>query len=191
MSHSPSVSLFRISVRHFAKRGIYRGRKRKLRHSKPGLPRGDKPRVDTSKTRTLSGSPWGPPRYPIPRVQETSVEFAQNVNSLSRLVQSKLQCLGVSVSHYSHASKAAIERMDAYWSAIAQSTPYLHLYQLIVVEDILGYSRDIGSRNTLWIPSDFTVKELIAYLSSECINDPKLAEVSKCKILKMSKMFFF
>merc|ERR1719464_2100114 len=69
--------------------------------------------------------------------------------------------------------------MDKYWAAILDSSPYLYLYQIVIVEDILGYSRDIGSRNTLWIPSDFTVKELMAYLSSECINDPKLAEIRR------------
>ena len=72
-----------------------------------------------------------------------------------------------------------MERLDTYSPHIAQSSPYLHLYQLIIVEDILGYSRDIGSRNTLWIPSDFTVKELIKYLQTECINDPKLCEIRR------------
>ena len=69
--------------------------------------------------------------------------------------------------------------MDRYWSEIAKCSAYLHLYQLIVVDDLLGYSRDIGSRNTLWIPSDFTVKELISFLKTECLNDPKLSEIRR------------
>lgn len=69
--------------------------------------------------------------------------------------------------------------MDKYAPEIAASSAYLHLYQLIIVDDILGYSRDIGSRNTLWIPNDFTVKELINYLKDECINDPKLCEIRR------------
>lgn len=98
-------ALYTLSTRHFAKRGIYRGRRRKLRQSKPGLPRGDKPRIDDSPTRTLTASPWGPPRYPVPRVQESSVEFAQNLNSLCRIVQSKIQCLGLAVASYDHSAK--------------------------------------------------------------------------------------
>ena len=94
-----------ISIRKFAKRGIYRGRKRKLRWSKPGLPRGDKPRIDISPTRTLTANPWGPPRYPIPRVEQTSVEFAQNLHSLCSIIQSKIQCLNITVSSFNHASK--------------------------------------------------------------------------------------
>ena len=66
-----------------------------------------------------------------------------------------------------------------YSIGISQCTPYLYLYQLIIVDDILGYSRDMGSRNTLWIPNDFTVKELIKYLKEECISDPKLAEIRR------------
>ena len=69
--------------------------------------------------------------------------------------------------------------MERYWSAIANCSGYLHLYQLVVVDDLLGYSRDIGSRNTLWIPSDFTVKELVAFLQRECVNDPKLCEIRR------------
>ena len=72
-----------------------------------------------------------------------------------------------------------MERLDKYAPEIASSSAYLHLYQLIIVDDILGYSRDIGSRNTLWIPNDFTVKELIKYLKEECINDPKLCEIRR------------
>merc|ERR1719203_1143300 len=165
--HGKSVDRFHltfISVRNFAKRGIYRGRRIKRRFGKPGLPRGDKPRIDESKTRTLTAYPWGPPRYPIPRVEQTSVEFAQNINSLADIVQAKIECLGIAVSSYNHASKAAMERLLNYASEIAKSSAYLHLYQLVIVDDILGYSRDIGSRNTLWIPNDFTVKELIKYL---------------------------
>ena len=47
------------------------------------------------------------------------------------------------------------------------------------MDDILGYSRDMGSRNTLWIPSDFTIKELLNYLYDECISDPKLVEIRR------------
>eukprot|EP01083_Nonionella_stella_P224200 798283_1 len=157
LNHNYTTKLYAISTRNFAKRGIYRGRRRKLRESKPGLPLGDKPGPDTSKTRTLTASPWGPPRYPIPRVRETSVEFIQNLNSFSEMVGAKLQCLGITVSSYNHASKAAMERMNNYAIEISLSTPYLYLYLIIIVYDILGYSRDIGSRHTLWIPNDFTI----------------------------------
>ena len=75
--------------------------------------------------------------------------------------------------------KAALQRLDNYSKEISKCSAYLHLYQLIIVDDILGYSRDIGSRNTLWIPNDFTVKELIKYLKNECINDPKLCEIRR------------
>ena len=80
---------------------------------------------------------------------------------------------------YNDTPKAAMERLDKYALEISQSSAYLHLYQLVIVDDILGYSRDIGSRNTLWIPNDFTVKELIQYLKDECINDPKLCEIRR------------
>lgn len=104
-SSHKTIYFYQISIRNFAKRGIPRGRKRKLRWSKPGLPRGDKPKIDTSPTRTLTAQPWGPPRYPIPRVETTSVEFAQNLNSLCSIVQSRIQCLGLVVSSYNHSSK--------------------------------------------------------------------------------------
>ena len=37
------------------------------------------------------------------------------------------------------------------------------------MEDILRYSRDMGSRNTLWIPDDFEVDALIEFLKENCI----------------------
>lgn len=104
-SVAKQANLFCICQR-FAKRGIPRRPRRKLRHFKPPRPRDpDSPPVDTSKTRTLSATPWGLPRYPVPRVQETSVEFHQNLNSLCRIVKAKMGCYGITVSHYTHSSK--------------------------------------------------------------------------------------
>ena len=125
-SNPKVIYFYQISIRNFAKRGIPRGRKRKLRWSKPGLPRGDKPKIDTSPTRTLTAQPWGPPRYPIPRVETTSVEFAQNLNSLCSIVQSKIQCLGLAVSSYNHSSKVLIYFHSRKHSEISVIFPILH-----------------------------------------------------------------
>ena len=67
-----------------------------------------------------------------------------------------------------------MERLDKYSGIIHKEVPNLHLYQFVIVRDVLGYSRDMGSRNTLWIPDDFAINEFIKYCKQECISDPKL-----------------
>ena len=67
-----------------------------------------------------------------------------------------------------------MERMEKYSEQVQKHVPHIHLYQFVIVRDVLGYSRDMGSRNTLWIPDDFTIREFIEYCQQECISDPKL-----------------
>ena len=97
-----------VCQRSFAKSGIPRRprKKRRAASSVFPLPRKDgTPPPDLSGSRTLSPTFWGPPRYPVPRVEETSVEFHQNINSLTKIVKKKLGCLNIAVSHYTHSSK--------------------------------------------------------------------------------------
>ncbi len=114
-------------------------------------------------------------------------DLVQSLGGIDKFITVIYICLGVAVLSYNHASKvneisiifvinkflffcqiqkAAMERMNNYAIGISQSTAYLYVCLLIIVDDILAYSRDIGTRNTL--------KELIQYLQNECINDPKL-----------------
>merc|ERR1712187_765594 len=54
------------------------------------------------------------------------------------------------------------------------STPNLHMYQIVIVDNVLRYSRDLQSRHTLWIPDDFLVEELKEFLEKTCIDDPSV-----------------
>ena len=60
----------------------------------------------------------------------------------------------------------------------------MNLYQLIIVDDILGFSKDFECRRSLWIPENFTILEICQFLKQECVDDPKAREV-------MNKMDFY
>jgi len=125
----------------------------------------------------MSSTPMGTPRPPVERVEVTSIEFIQNVKSLTYLAVSKLGCYNLTAAHATKSSKAALERLIHYSSEIRTWDNVrlnLHMYQIVLVEDVLGYSRDFESRHTLWIPDDFTLVELKEFLTKQCIKDPSL-----------------
>lgn len=125
-------------------------------------------------TITLSATPEGPPRKRVDRVEITSIEFFQNVKSLQYLATGKLGCYNLTVGSVNKSSKAALERLISFADEIKTSTNNLHMYQIIIVDNVLRFSRDLQSRHTLWIPDDFTVKELKEFLQVQCIDDPSL-----------------
>jgi len=132
-------------------------------------------------TVTLSKTPEGPPKRVIDRVEVTSIEFIQNVKSLTYLAMGKLGCYNLSVARVNKSSKAALERLIAYSDEIRSSQKNLHLYQIIIVENVLRYSRDLQSRHTLWIPDDFTFGELKEFLDKQCVDDPSLHPIKDLK----------
>lgn len=131
-------------------------------------------KINSSPTRAHSANFYGPERVPIPRVQETSVEFHQNVRSLCVIVQSKLGFYNLTTAVCDKHAMTALRRLEDHQAKITSAVPNMEKYQLVIVEDILRYSRDMGSRNTLWVPDDFEVDDLIGFLKRECIDDPAL-----------------
>jgi len=127
---------------------------------------------------TLSETPEGRPIEKIPRIQMTSTEYIQNVKSLTYLAQQRLGCYNLTVSRVTVQHKDALERLCHHAEEIRQSSENarnnLQLYQIIVVDNILRYSRDFQSRHTLWIPDDFLLPDLQAFLEKQCISDPSL-----------------
>jgi len=186
-SSGPRKVPFLLSKR-FAQKGVPRPRKIKRRFSpaKRRPPAGglqavldapEKPymgKINSSPTRAHSPNFYGPPRKPIPRVEKTSVEFHQNLRSLCNIVQGKLGLYNLGISHFDDHSKSALKRLEDHAEMITEEVPNLHLYQIVIVEDILRYSRDMGSRHTLWIPDDFEVDALIEFLKENCLPDPTL-----------------
>jgi len=148
------------------------------RRKVPRLTEDDVAEISADPTAVMSSTPLGTPRPPVERVEVTSVEFIQNVKSLTYLAVSKLGCYNLTTAHVTKSSKAALERMIHYSEEIRMCSTNveknLHMYQIVVVEDVLGYSRDFESRHTLWIPDDFTLFELKEFLSKQCIKDPSL-----------------
>jgi len=177
-----------LLAKRFAQKGVPRPRKIKRRFSpaKRRPPAGglqavlaapEQPymgKINSSPTRAHSPNFYGPPRKPIPRVEKTSVEFHQNLRSLCNIVQGKLGLYNLGISHFDDHSKSALKRLEDHAGKITTEVPNLHLYQIVIVEDILRYSRDMGSRHTLWIPDDFEVDALIEFLKENCLPDPTL-----------------
>jgi len=186
-SRSSAKSQFLVSKR-YAQKGVPRPRKIKKRFSpsKRRPPAGglqavlaapEQPymgKINSSPTRAHSPNFYGPPRKPIPRVEKTSVEFHQNLRSLCNIVQGKLGLYNLGISHFDDHSKSALKRLEDHAERITSKVPNLYLYQIVIVEDILRYSRDMGSRHTLWIPDDFEVEALVEFLKENCLPDPTL-----------------
>eukprot|EP00494_Astrolonche_serrata_P025907 UN26168 len=81
---------------------------------------------------TMSDTPLGLPQPPVERVEVTSVEFAQNVKSLTYLAISRLGCYNMATTHITRSSKAALERLVAHADEISNATENIKIIYICI-----------------------------------------------------------